>query len=161
VREQIPGRMPLSVSHTVTDQLSVTCARQEFYSPNEVLFYAHHAFIDKLYLDWEQASAANKFTPANILDTPMDPWGLTARQVQTLITPCVQYGASPSGFRRAQPSQSSDPAAFQAAVDQAKKAEADGEAAARRFGASQADIDAAKKVADDILSKQGLTAQAA
>jgi hypothetical protein len=127
------------------------------YSPNEAFFYAHHAFIDKLYREWEQASPSNKFMPDAALDTVMQPWGLTARDVLSKITPCVRYGASTARTSAFAAPSATAPGARQDAVQEAAKAEADGEAAALLFGASQEDIAAAKRVADEILGKQGLT----
>jgi hypothetical protein len=119
-------------------------------SPNCALFYAHHAFIDKVYREWEQASSANVFSGAS-LDTVMNPWGRTARRVLSEVTPCVQYASDGTGARAALAS---------LPPDTARKAAADAEAAARLFGASQARIDAARATMEEVLSAQGISLNA-
>jgi Common central domain of tyrosinase len=115
-------------------------------SPNSPLFYAHHAFVDKLYRDWEQASPANVFSGAS-LDTIMEPWARTASRVLSDVSPCVLY-ASDGTFARS--------AAAPLSADLARKAEADGEAAARLLGASEAQIRKARATVADILRRRGI-----
>jgi hypothetical protein len=134
-------------------------AAQWKHSPNSVLFYAHHAFVDKTYREWERASAANKVTPDGLLDTVLQPWGLTARQVLDSITPCVRYGESAGAFPRESASTTSLLAegvgGVKSPADEEEKARKDEARAATLFGASQADIEASNAVADDILRRQG------
>lgn len=79
-----------------------------FSSPNDPVFYSHHAFIDKVWRDWQLAGAGNKFgglhfnRPAS-LDTALNPWGRTVRQILEGISDCVTYQESPDRPPRATP----------------------------------------------------------
>lgn len=81
-----------------------------FYSPSDPVFYLHHAFVDKIWRDWQLAGAQNKFggfhrgTPVSINER-MRPlrWGRTVAQIMGSISTCVEYReASRRPARRAQ-----------------------------------------------------------
>jgi Common central domain of tyrosinase len=69
------------------------------FSPAEPVFYMHHAFVDKVWRQWQQAGGGNNFngnhpavggSPVG-LDTVLQPWGRTARDILERISGCVQY----------------------------------------------------------------------
>lgn len=74
------------------------------FSPSEPSFYMHHAFIDKIWREWQQAGGGNEFNgqhPANggqtvNENTRMQPWGTTAKETLERISSCVQY-TNPGG----------------------------------------------------------------
>ena len=49
-------------------------------SPADPLFFLHHAFIDKVWVDW-QATHPDKPVPAEYLDFTLPPWNCTVRDV--------------------------------------------------------------------------------
>jgi len=60
-------------------------------SPNDPIFYAHHAFVDKMYYQWQQAkpSLANTFPLAT--DTQLEPYPQTIDQVFDISSLCYSY----------------------------------------------------------------------
>jgi Common central domain of tyrosinase len=71
-----------------------------FSSPNDPMFYSHHAFIDKIWHDW-QRSAGNlrKFGGvhggrAATLQKRLGPWNRSVRQILDELEPCVSYAGS-------------------------------------------------------------------
>jgi hypothetical protein len=75
-------------------------------SPIDPLFWSHHAFIDKIYFDWQKAGNGNAFdgthgSPSRncVLDSePLGPpvWGRTVRQILEDVSQCVTYSPSPN-----------------------------------------------------------------
>jgi tyrosinase len=72
------------------------------FSPNDPIFYSHHAFVDLIWRRWQLAGGQNTFggahpgnsdTPAT-LDEPQLPWGRTVRQILDDMSRCTQYIAS-------------------------------------------------------------------
>jgi Common central domain of tyrosinase len=81
-------------------------------SPNDPMFYSHHAFIDKIWHDW-QRSAGNlrKFGgihggQAATLQSKMAPWNRSVQQILDELEPCVSYAGSGPATRMHVPSAS-------------------------------------------------------
>lgn len=79
-----------------------------FSSPNDPVFYSHHAFIDKTWREWQTNGAGNRFGGVHrgaqaTLDQPMMPWGRTVRQILEGISDCVTYAESSERPPRATP----------------------------------------------------------
>lgn len=121
-------------------------------SPNDPAFYAHHAFIDKVFRDYELRGGS--FSGA-ALNSPMQPWGTTAAQALGAVTNCVRY-QSTSAANRVAPTPSKGSAGYQAAVDEAEKAKEDAVAAAITFGASPAQAAEAAEAIAAINAEMGL-----
>ena len=49
-------------------------------SPNDPLFFLHHAFIDKTWQDWAAAHASQSF-PEEYLSFELPPWSTTVAEV--------------------------------------------------------------------------------
>jgi hypothetical protein len=116
------------------------------------------AFIDKVYREWELARSTNKFSGASGT-TVLQPWGVSVNTVLSSISTCVRYaptGASNSISSAALPTNSSDPKAYQAAVNEAQKAKEAAVAAAKDFGATAAQAEAARKAINEINKEMGL-----
>jgi Common central domain of tyrosinase len=69
------------------------------YSPNDPIFFSHHAFVDLIWRRWQLVGGQNAFggthpgtsnTPAT-LDQPQLPWGRTVRQILEDMSRCTQY----------------------------------------------------------------------
>lgn len=84
------------------------------YSPNDPLFYLHHAFVDKIWNDWQKAGGGKEFFGFHQpldgrggRDVPVTTsqmlypsrWGRRVSQVFTEIQPCVSY-QQPKNRRR-------------------------------------------------------------
>lgn len=68
------------------------------YSPSDPVFYLHHAFIDKIWRDWQLAGAGNKFDGVHrgirvSTSAVMRPsvWGRTVSDILNGISTCVRY----------------------------------------------------------------------
>jgi tyrosinase len=59
-------------------------------APNDPVFFLLHAYVDKLWADWQQAHPDAAFAPGSELDAPMEPfnselgWVITPRQTLTM-----------------------------------------------------------------------------
>jgi hypothetical protein len=74
-------------------------------SPNDPIFYLHHAFIDRVWREWQQRTGGNSFNGVQSVREPgradraetmtrssvMLPWGRTAGSVFDGISGCVSY----------------------------------------------------------------------
>jgi hypothetical protein len=123
-----------------------------------VIFFRNLAFIDKVYRDWELAWSTNKFSGASGA-TVLQPWGVSVDTVLGSISSCVRYSptaASNSISSAALPTNSSDPKAYQAAVNEAQKAKEAAVAAAKDFGATPAQADETRKAIDELNKEMGL-----
>jgi Common central domain of tyrosinase len=76
-------------------------------SPNDPIFYSHHAYIDMIWQRWQAAGAGNTFggvdrsgAPAT-LETIMDPFGRSVSNILTGISTCVRYESSGGSVREA------------------------------------------------------------
>lgn len=69
-----------------------------FFSPSDPVFYLHHAFIDKIWRDWQLAGANDKFdgfhrgvaVSASERIRPTR-WGRSVTQIMDSLSPCVVY----------------------------------------------------------------------
>jgi hypothetical protein len=68
-------------------------------SPNDPIFYSHHAFVDLIWRRWQRAGSGNAFggthpgtsnIPAT-LDQRQQPWGRTVREILETLSRCSQY----------------------------------------------------------------------
>jgi hypothetical protein len=65
-------------------------------SPNDPMFYLHHAFIDKVWREWQQRSGGNEFSGTQggrsvSRSSTMAPWGRSAGSVLDTLSRCVKY----------------------------------------------------------------------
>ena len=60
-------------------------------SPADPLFWLHHAFIDKLWADWQQANSGTAFNPPNTTDQLQPPPILTRTVSQVVSIRSVGY----------------------------------------------------------------------
>ncbi|KAK9761349.1 hypothetical protein K7432_013817, partial [Basidiobolus ranarum] len=69
-------------------------------SPNDPLFWMHHAFIDKIWADWQDANPwiANDYSGVNKMDgsqatlnDPLDPFGYTVADIVSTTSLCYRY----------------------------------------------------------------------
>ncbi|ORX89317.1 Di-copper centre-containing protein [Basidiobolus meristosporus CBS 931.73] len=74
-------------------------------SPNDPLFWMHHAFIDKIWADWQEenpriAMDYSGFNPVNdrqaTLNDPLDPFGYTVGDVIDTTSLCYRYSTGRS-----------------------------------------------------------------
>lgn len=70
------------------------------------MFFSHHAFIDKIWWDWQRTDGnGGKFggthgpSPAS-LDTRMLPWGRTVREIIEELSTCIRYVGGGIGSSR-------------------------------------------------------------
>jgi tyrosinase len=77
-------------------------------SPNDPIFFSHHAYIDLIWRRWQLAGGQNTFggthpgssnIPAR-LDQPQQPWGRTVRVILETLTTCVQYQTAQGSVRQ-------------------------------------------------------------
>jgi tyrosinase len=77
-------------------------------SPNDPIFYSHHAFVDLIWRRWQLAGGQNSFggthpgrsnIPAT-LDRPQQPWGRTVRVILENLTTCVRYQIGQDAVRQ-------------------------------------------------------------
>jgi tyrosinase len=77
-------------------------------SPNDPIFFSHHAYIDLIWRRWQLAGGQNTFggthpgrsnIPAT-LDQPQQPWGRTVRVILETLTTCVQYQTARDSVRQ-------------------------------------------------------------
>jgi hypothetical protein len=126
------------------------------FSCTSCLAFAHTAFIDKAFRDWELRSSANVFSGDN-LARAMTPWATTGNTAQTSLAACVVYQNTNAANRvTPSPSKSSDPAGYQKAVNEANKAKKDAAAAAILLGATPEQAEAAKRALEAINKEMGL-----
>jgi hypothetical protein len=151
------------------------------HSPNSAFFYLHHAFIDKIWRDWQLYGNALKVEDIN-LDQVLQPWGKTARQVMELSA-CVDYQAQLAAASNVQQDRAfaaaptsaeekfntvgekvaaqkviaqkkmEEPAVYQTEVKEVLKREEDAQQAARSLGAPEDKIQASKATAENVLLK--------
>ncbi|ORX91458.1 Di-copper centre-containing protein [Basidiobolus meristosporus CBS 931.73] len=69
-------------------------------SPNDPLFWMHHAFVDKIWADWQEAnpSLANDYSGTNQMDgnpatanDPLDPFGYSVQDILHTSALCYRY----------------------------------------------------------------------
>lgn len=117
---------------------------------NVFCFRLHHlalAYIDKIYREWE--TAGNRVQTGVNLSLRMQPWSTTAAQAIARGR-CVQYEGSRLAFSTA-PDESRS-GRRNTAIAAAKTAED----AARQFGASEAEIELARKTREELLLEEGI-----
>jgi tyrosinase len=77
-------------------------------SPNDPIFYSHHAYVDLIWRRWQLAGGQNTFggthpgtsnTPAR-LDQPQQPWGRTVRVILESLSLCVRYQIGSGSIRQ-------------------------------------------------------------
>lgn len=82
-------------------------------APADPIFYTHHAFVDRLWAEWQNQGGGNHFgglqpafeedgvQPVEVtLDSPMRPWGTTAREVLNEVSDCVRYAGGEGDVAR-------------------------------------------------------------
>jgi Common central domain of tyrosinase len=93
------GAFTTNLEHEVHDEFHVAIGGNTdgalgdmsllFESPNDPLFYAHHAYTDQIYRRWQAVSSSGN--AAEDLDAVLEPWGKTVREVLEGISNCVVY----------------------------------------------------------------------
>lgn len=128
------------------------------YSPNEMLFYAHHSFIDLIFQEWLDNSRKNEFSGAS-MEMAMAPWKDTIENAVTgELAECVTYRGS-SFARQVAFFDVSLVAADPAYIDSEKEREASANAseAAKKFGADKATLAKLSAIDAKLMSSIGVS----
>lgn len=65
-------------------------------SPNDPVFFLHHANVDRLWATWQAAHPGKKYEPrtgheGNSADSPMAPFGVDPRKVENISEVGYRY----------------------------------------------------------------------